>query len=367
MPESRIESASDTPEPVDRVHQEQAVALLDDGGDQRLRQADVLGGDSLGDADDGRRELARGPRLQQHEPAVRLEGLEDLVHQEPEQLVDGDVAQQLDRQLVDDAQRLDQLAELLGREARIRLGRVRAQQLGRGLEDRVVERILAAALDADARRRLGLDLERHAADRDPVSGLQHLHRRQPLAVQERAVAGAEVLDREAAVVRPDDARVLAGEHLVGDRQIVHGRAADGGHRPVERDLARGHAWSGDVEIKHASLRVRDSNPHARGPCGGRRNAAGRPRTGGLRRGPGMRRIRRPMKATIHPELHEVLVHCACGETWTTRSTKKELRIEICSKCHPFFTGKQKLVDSAGRVERFRQRYEKKKTAGSPAS
>ena len=84
-------------------------------------------------------------------------------------------------------------------------------------------------------------------------------------------------------------------------------------------------------------------------------------------GLGIRRMPRPMKPTIHPELHEVLVHCACGETWTTRSTKKELRIEICSKCHPFFTGKQKLVDSAGRVERFRQRYEKKKTSGSPAS
>ena len=66
-----------------------------------------------------------------------------------------------------------------------------------------------------------------------------------------------------------------------------------------------------------------------------------------------------MKKNLHPEYHEVSVHCACGETWTTRSTKKELRIEICSKCHPFFTGKQKLVDSAGRVERFRKRYEKK--------
>ena len=63
-----------------------------------------------------------------------------------------------------------------------------------------------------------------------------------------------------------------------------------------------------------------------------------------------------MKANIHPELHTVLVHCACGETWTTRSTKKELRIEICSKCHPFFTGKQKLVDTAGRVERFQRKY-----------
>ena len=72
-----------------------------------------------------------------------------------------------------------------------------------------------------------------------------------------------------------------------------------------------------------------------------------------------------MKPNLHPEYHEVLVHCACGTTWTTHSTKKELRLEICSKCHPFFTGKQKLVDSAGRVERFRKRYEKK-TAGSSA-
>ena len=54
-----------------------------------------------------------------------------------------------------------------------------------------------------------------------------------------------------------------------------------------------------------------------------------------------------------------------SKTWTTSSTKKELRLEICSKCHPFFTGKQKLVDSAGRVERFRKRYEKKPT-GAPA-
>ena len=74
---------------------------------------------------------------------------------------------------------------------------------------------------------------------------------------------------------------------------------------------------------------------------------------------------RPMKPNIQPELHEVLVHCACGVTWNTRSTRKELRIEICSQCHPFFTGKQKLVDSAGRVERFRKRYEKK-TSGAPA-
>ncbi len=66
-----------------------------------------------------------------------------------------------------------------------------------------------------------------------------------------------------------------------------------------------------------------------------------------------------MKTEIHPQYHQVQVHCACGAAWTTGSTKKELRLEICSKCHPFFTGKQKLVDSAGRIDRFQQRYAKK--------
>ena len=66
-----------------------------------------------------------------------------------------------------------------------------------------------------------------------------------------------------------------------------------------------------------------------------------------------------MKTEIHPQYQQVNVHCACGESWETGSTKKELRIEICSKCHPFFTGKQKLVDSAGRIDRFTQRYAKK--------
>jgi large subunit ribosomal protein L31 len=63
-----------------------------------------------------------------------------------------------------------------------------------------------------------------------------------------------------------------------------------------------------------------------------------------------------MKSAIHPKYHEVMVVCACGETFKTRSTTPELRLEICSKCHPFFTGKQKLIDSAGRVERFQKRY-----------
>jgi len=65
-----------------------------------------------------------------------------------------------------------------------------------------------------------------------------------------------------------------------------------------------------------------------------------------------------MRDGIHPENHEVMVVCACGNTFKTRSTKKDLRVEICSSCHPFFTGKQKLVDSAGRVERFQKRYQK---------
>ena len=71
-----------------------------------------------------------------------------------------------------------------------------------------------------------------------------------------------------------------------------------------------------------------------------------------------------MKTEIHPQYQQVQVHCACGETWMTGSTKKELRVDICSKCHPFFTGKQKLVDSAGRIDRFQQRYAKKAPAAA---
>lgn len=63
-----------------------------------------------------------------------------------------------------------------------------------------------------------------------------------------------------------------------------------------------------------------------------------------------------VKAGIHPEYHEVEVRCACGATWKTRSTKPELHLEICNNCHPFFTGRQKLVDTEGRVERFTKRF-----------
>ena len=69
-----------------------------------------------------------------------------------------------------------------------------------------------------------------------------------------------------------------------------------------------------------------------------------------------------MKKDIHPLYMEAKVICACGETFLTRSTKKEIRVEICSKCHPFFTGKQKLMDTAGRVERFQRRYKKGKSS-----
>ena len=70
-----------------------------------------------------------------------------------------------------------------------------------------------------------------------------------------------------------------------------------------------------------------------------------------------------MKEGIHPEYHEVEARCACGATWKTRSTKQELRLEICSNCHPFFTGRQKLVDTEGRVERFTKKYGEQTVAG----
>lgn len=63
-----------------------------------------------------------------------------------------------------------------------------------------------------------------------------------------------------------------------------------------------------------------------------------------------------MKEGIHPNYDTATVKCACGETFETRSTKSEIKVEICSKCHPFFTGKQKLVDSGGRVDKFKKRY-----------
>jgi large subunit ribosomal protein L31 len=75
-----------------------------------------------------------------------------------------------------------------------------------------------------------------------------------------------------------------------------------------------------------------------------------------------------MKKDIHPNYVKAKVRCACGQEFFTGSTKETIRVEICSKCHPFFTGKQKLIDTAGRVERFRRKYahlEEKNQAAEP--
>ena len=65
-----------------------------------------------------------------------------------------------------------------------------------------------------------------------------------------------------------------------------------------------------------------------------------------------------MKPDIHPEYANTTIKCACGNTIEVGSTKKDITVEICSQCHPFFTGKQKLIDTAGRIERFRKKYAK---------
>ncbi len=71
-----------------------------------------------------------------------------------------------------------------------------------------------------------------------------------------------------------------------------------------------------------------------------------------------------MKAELHPRYDEAKVTCSCGNTFTTRSTEPELRVELCNVCHPFFTGKQRLIDSGGRVERFQRRYGTRRSARS---
>ena len=63
-----------------------------------------------------------------------------------------------------------------------------------------------------------------------------------------------------------------------------------------------------------------------------------------------------MKKDIHPKFSDSVIKCACGATFETKSTEKEIHVEICSNCHPFFTGKQKLLDTAGRIERFKRKY-----------
>ena len=74
-----------------------------------------------------------------------------------------------------------------------------------------------------------------------------------------------------------------------------------------------------------------------------------------------------MKTGVHPEYFQATVTCSCGNTFVTGSTVPELRVELCSECHPFFTGTQKLVDTGGRVERFQKRYAKSSAAKSKAA
>jgi large subunit ribosomal protein L31 len=74
-----------------------------------------------------------------------------------------------------------------------------------------------------------------------------------------------------------------------------------------------------------------------------------------------------MKADIHPEYVLATVRCSCGNEFTTRSTSSEIRVELCNQCHPFYTGKQKLVDSGGRVERYRRRYAKSQAKQAAAA
>lgn len=64
-----------------------------------------------------------------------------------------------------------------------------------------------------------------------------------------------------------------------------------------------------------------------------------------------------MKADIHPDYAEATITCSCGNTWITRSTKDSIHVEVCHNCHPYYTGEQRIVDTAGRVERFRRRYQ----------
>ena len=68
-----------------------------------------------------------------------------------------------------------------------------------------------------------------------------------------------------------------------------------------------------------------------------------------------------MKDGLHPEYFDTTIRCSCGSEFATRATKKNIRVEICSQCHPLFTGKQKLIDSEGRVERFMKKYGNKRT------
>ena len=184
-------------------------------------------------------------------------------------------------------------------------------------------------------------------------------------------------------VEPESAATLtaalaAGEPVrdravVGRRwsqRAVHGRAhARGRSRSRGRDRPR-HG-GGDRRWDAFSLRPRQARLRAvrcrRDGCSARRQDRRRPRFDGGRRRVGRQRgpegrccypRRGLMKTDIHPEYVIATVRCSCGNEFTTRSTKPDLHVEICSACHPFYTGKQKLMDTGGRVERFQRRLER---------
>jgi large subunit ribosomal protein L31 len=77
-------------------------------------------------------------------------------------------------------------------------------------------------------------------------------------------------------------------------------------------------------------------------------------------------VRHPVKPNVHPVYQTITAHCQCGNTFETRSTAKAISVEVCAQCHPYFTGKQRLVDTAGRVDRFRRKYAASPAAEAPA-
>ena len=167
------------------------------------------------------------------------------------------------------------------------------------------------------------------------------------------------------------------EELLFDRSAAPAgvEAPPGAQRPGQRGQRRRRPGAADGQDPHhqEQRRVpgRDrqgpghlSRPAARSGAMSRRFRYTLSAADGRRRHPVPPPQENPMKTDIHPNYVEASVRCSCGNTFTTRSTKPEIHLELCNECHPFFTGKQKLVDSGGRVERFQRRYAKPAPARS---
>ncbi len=187
-------------------------------------------------------------------------------------------------------------------------------------------------------------------------------------------------------VEPETSNALhAGIENGRRRPVTPTSIADGlnapfvGALPLEicKHLERVLVTEEEIEVAFRFLYERDETRLRAGRRGGNRSVARRQDSGRPAGRPGLRRQRRQrnrrcypgpaMKADIHPEYVLATVHCSCGNTFTTRSTRPELHVEICSNCHPFYTGKQKLVDTGGRVERFQRRLEKAERAARSSS